>query len=683
MVCKKSIYLILNLCFFSLFAYSVSADHGARLLLTPSTGTFVVGSTFNVSLLLDTNNTDANAIEAHLSFPPNILQVISSSAGKSVIDLWSVPPRFNNMRGAVELQGIITGGLNASDALITTLTFRVRGTGSAIIKITDDSRVLRHDGAGSDFLQHQRNSIYTLMLPPPAGPLVVSETHPDQQQWYKDSNISLAWSFAEGGTADGYSYMVNSLPIDAPDNISEGAEQSVLYQNPGDGTKYFHIKALRNGIWGGVTHFAFTIDTQPPAEFPIEINPGARTSAKQPVILFATTDALSGVDHYELKIIPITPSLSAAVESSLSYDQNLFIEAQSPYVAHPLEYGTYDIIVRAYDKAGNFYEAVRRLTIRKTFLGFSSYDGLEIDGLFVIPWSWIIILLIILLAVLGYKAVRVRRKEQQMRTESLKNTAPEVRKELLELKKYREKYGKLGVFLLLATACALSGRDSAHAYELRVEPPLVTSISRDISNQDIFYVGGKTNIPNSTVVFYLQNMTTGETGSFEVVSNEYGDWFYAHNTFLSSGEYLLWAQSKIGEAASPPSAREDLVVRPTAIQYGSSRLAYDTLYIFIIIALSLFIIALGVVLMRARRRMRNHQERMRKEIREAKEAVQTGFAVLRRDIEAELAAIDKIKMEKNLREEEKEREAQLLADLADIERRIGKEVWDIELSESN
>ena len=67
-----------------------------------------------------------------------------------------------------------------------------------------------------------------------------------------------------------------------------------------------------------------------------------------------------------------------------------------------------------------------------------------------------------------------------------------------------------------------------------------------------------------------------------------------------------------------------------------------------------------------------------KEVKEAEEAVKRGFAVLKRDIEAELSVIHKAKLNKALSLEEKQKEEQLLKDLSEMERYVGREVWDIE-----
>ena len=64
-----------------------------------------------------------------------------------------------------------------------------------------------------------------------------------------------------------------------------------------------------------------------------------------------------------------------------------------------------------------------------------------------------------------------------------------------------------------------------------------------------------------------------------------------------------------------------------------------------------------------------------KEVGEVEEAVRHGFAVLKRDIEAEITAVRRAG---RLTTEEKRREKELLDDLERIRKEIGKEILDIE-----
>ena len=244
--------LFLALGFFAAFAIGVSflpqtakSQNPASLSVSPTSGTFAVGSTFTISLFLNTNGEEVNAIEADLEFPPNKLQVVSPSTGKSLIGIWVTQPTYNNRTGSIKFQGAIPSpGINTSQGLISQITFRATGVGTAVLKFKDGSRVLLNDGKGTNILGQTTNGVYSLILPPPAGPTVVSQTHPDQEKWYPSRSVSLEWDAEEG--IQGYSYSLSDEPVDSPENISEGTRSNVGYKNISDGIHYFHIKKLRN-----------------------------------------------------------------------------------------------------------------------------------------------------------------------------------------------------------------------------------------------------------------------------------------------------------------------------------------------------------------------------------------------------------------------------------------------------
>ena len=649
---------IISLTVFALFLYFAlfpSLVFGARLSLEPTAGTFVVGSTFSVSIFLDTEDELVNAIEINISFSPNKLQVISASTGFSIVNTWAVNPHFNNREGEINLQGIIPSGIYADKGLITTVTFRTKSVGSALVKFTDESRVFLSDGRGTDALYDVTNGVYQLILPPPSGPIVVSETHPDQSKWYPNSNVILKW--ANKSNVESYSYILNSEPIDTPDKISEGIRDSIVYKNLANETHYFHIRALRNGVWGGISHFALNIDTEPPAIFSIEVSPSKRTTNNNPIIRFQTTDVLSGINYYEYKIVSLKPNpeLNEA-------NQNFFIEAQSPQVLN-LEFGNHDLIVRAYDKAGNFREITERLKIVTR--------ASQIINSF---WTWV--LMVFLIIILGYGLRRLRNWHHETISRSAAGKMPDhVDAKLRELKKYQKRYGHLVILLLLLGSLWFVPQIKAQQIEL--SPPLISTVSRNISNEEIFYIGGKTDAANIPVIIYLQNLQTGETLSQNVTSNKKGEWFYRHPVFLSTGNYLLWAQTKFGDQLSPPSPQIQMSIHPTAIQFGASRLSFESLYL--IAAIILFIVVIALItfnIFHFRRGHRKHKQ-FQHEIREAEESLRRGFAILRRDIEAELAVVKKAKFNKSLSIEEKKKEEQLLRDLDQVQRHIGKEIWDI------
>jgi len=642
------------------FAPSVGAS---TLSVSPTSGSFSVGSTFDVQIFLDTEGQNINTLDVHLKFPPNALQVVSPTAGQSIVGVWTSPPTFDNKKGEIILQGGIPGGINANRGLVSTITFRARQVGNFTLKFSDDTRVLLNDGKGTDALNQTQGAVFQFVLPPPAGPSVASETHPDQNLWFSNSNALLRWTNTL--PVSGYSFVLNDIPVFTPDNVVDSNETFVSYKDLPSGTNYFHIKALgQNGSWGGVTNFAIKVDTEPPAKFSVEAKPAPRTTEKTIFIYFNTTDTHSGIDRYEYSVVPLSPKYSPKEASAY---QTFFVESNSPEVAS-LDKGRYDIVVRAYDKAGNFLDSTERVSILTPFV-------------FYIANKWTLAVGLILIIVLALAYRRIRKWFISLEHRHNKKELPEnVEKQLEELINYRSKYGVLPVLLgILGGIFMFSNQIVAQTEKTtKLPPPLITTVSRNISNEDIFYIGGKTENANVDVDIYLQNLGSAETRSFLVTSDENGNWFYRHPTFVSSGEYLLWTQSSIGELSSPPNPQVKMDVGRTAIQFGSNRLSFETLYLIVSTLLLIALVILTTFIISTAKKGRQKHKIMMKEIAEAEESVRRGFAVLKRDIKAELTVIHKNKTNKNISQEEKQKEEQLMKDLERVEKYIGKEIWDVE-----
>jgi len=381
----------------------VYAQSGASLYLQPQSGSFVVGSTFTVSIYLNTGGDNINTVEADLVFPPDKLQVVSPTIGNSFFKIWFGTPTYSNITGTLNFRGgVPSPGINTSNGLITTITFRAKTTGGATINFTDKSKVLLDDGRGSNILTSKTGANLSLILPPPGGPAVSSPTHPDQNKWYGNSSPYFAW---DSNGVRGYSYILNKEPVDVPDDIVDGTDSKTNYKDLEDGTWFFHIKALGSGSWGGSTHYQVLIDKTPPALFPITIEPSDRTASRQPVIIFETTDKTSGIDHYEMKLLNVSRSIvtpEAREELSKALTP-FFIEANSPHLTQPLDLGEYDLIIRAYDKAQNFTETTSKLKIVRGLIRPFGSKGM-LFGDFLINWSIFWTLLLLLLFITAYFA---------------------------------------------------------------------------------------------------------------------------------------------------------------------------------------------------------------------------------------------------------------------------------------
>ena len=350
---------------------------GGSLYLAPSKGSFLVGSTFSISIFVDTKGNEINAVQVDLKFPPDLLQVTTPTAGESFIREWLTPPTYSNVGGFINFKGGIIEGIVTSAGLVSTVTFRAKSSGLAKIEFLDSSKILLNDGKGTPIISTNLDGNYKILVPPPEGPEINSFTHPDSDIWYQDLNPTFSWEKKEGVTD--FSYSFSESPQEIPDIVSEGSGTSVSYGNVSDGIWYFHIRAKENGVWGRASHFGVKIDRSPPQEFELRID------SPSGFVFFNTKDIHSRIAHYEISVLDITKTPIPAP---------FFVEANSPYKIPEVTPGKYSIIVRAFDRAGNWQESKTSFSILSPLISFIEGKGIQIKGI-LFPW-WLIYLFLFL-----------------------------------------------------------------------------------------------------------------------------------------------------------------------------------------------------------------------------------------------------------------------------------------------
>ncbi len=364
--------------------------HAATLRLSPAEGSFVLGSTFDVSIILNTQGAAVNTVETELTFPPKILQLVNPSLGRSIVQIWASPPTYSNQEGRIYLiGGIPAPGITTSEGIVQSFTFRVIAPGQAKIGFGARTSILANDGLGTDVLKQVGPAIFRLVLPSAQGPAIFSPTHPEQGTWYKDPNPIIHWDAS--GNSEGFSFSVDHDPKGTPDTTIDTREAQTSLTNLASGEWYFHVREKAGGSSGGKSHFIVNIDTLPPAAFGVAVSPGARTSDKNPILRFFTTDTLSGFDHFEIKVVSLAKGPT---------ENTFFFEATSPHQLLGITSGRYEVIVRAFDKAGNTRDESVTLHIVSSLFNFISGEGLDLI-FFVIPWNILIPILLILFILFG------------------------------------------------------------------------------------------------------------------------------------------------------------------------------------------------------------------------------------------------------------------------------------------
>lgn len=353
----------------ALFAHTAEA---ASLFLVPSTGEFRTGSTITVDLKIDSEGSGLNAAQATLRFPKETLQVTAVEKTNSAFSFWLEEPTYSNEDGVISFTGGTPYGISGASIQVLKITFTSKGSGTAPITIVD-AAVTASDGSGTNLLSKTGSASFTISptaaLPTPTTgtaavpaipvpkqivreaapasglpikPTIMVPLYPDGTEWYNATNVfNTRWTLPPD--VSGVAAVLNKQPGFTPGE-SEGLFENKSFPALSDGIWYLHIRFKNNIGWGPVAHHRIAIDTQPPLPFELTSLEGDKSDTPSITLNFKTSDALSGLREYHIKIngnewrvIPV---------------QN-FTGSYTVPVENP---GKHRIVVMAHDLAGNGVE---------------------------------------------------------------------------------------------------------------------------------------------------------------------------------------------------------------------------------------------------------------------------------------------------------------------------------------
>jgi len=348
---KKAFHILLSILSFLLLS-AAAQTKAASFFLFPETGSYSIGSTFPVSLMVDSGDVPINAAEAVLSFHAGELEVVDVSKSSSIFSFWTTEPAFSNARGIVEFAGGNSKSFIGSSGSVITITFRVLAVADTKLSFSAGS-IMAADGKASNLLTDMRGASYHLQpritIPAsekgqepvfisegsPQLPFVSSPTHASEGEWYADSDPEFSWEVPPDVTA--VRILLDGKPSTSPTEEYSPPISEKKYKGVPDGIWYFHTRFKNNYGWGEVAHKRILIDTEPPQSFEITIDNEGDQTNPSPILSFESLDALSGINYYEVKI---------------GEEESLIIE-KPYYKITPHAPGDYTLIVRAIDKAKN------------------------------------------------------------------------------------------------------------------------------------------------------------------------------------------------------------------------------------------------------------------------------------------------------------------------------------------
>lgn len=345
-----------------LFVFFSSHVHAADIALSPSSGSYKVGSTVSVSVLLTNNQEAINAVSAGISFTRDILELQSVSKSGSILSLWAEEPSFSNDTGRVSFEGGVTNpGFAGSQGRIVTLSFKVKKQGQGSLTINSGS-VLANDGNATNVLRSLGSASFTITEAEPVviqaptsaptvqSPTVTSSSYPDLSKWYSSRDASFEWSVPSSVTAVRTLYDENASSV--PTKVYEDPISKKTFTVEEDGTFYMHVQFRTAGGWGTVAHRKFQIDSVPPKVVRVTFEGGEVTTNSSPTIRVDATDDLSGLDRIAIQV-----DGGEGIEYPVAISNTYRLSKLSP--------GKHTVTVTVFDKASNQAKATAEVTIEK------------------------------------------------------------------------------------------------------------------------------------------------------------------------------------------------------------------------------------------------------------------------------------------------------------------------------
>lgn len=378
---KEAFVVTLGVLFLFFFWYGSAS--AATLGVTASDTTLSPGETATLRLVVNTEGVAINNVEAKLSFPSDVIEVISTSKAGSILSLWVEDVSFSNSAGIITFNGgILTPGYIGNQGHIVSVVVKAKKAGRAEF-VFSNTAVRANDGLGTNVPTSQTGAILTVVeaatVPPPAAPVPTvtpagtinlalhSSTHPDQTKWYANNTPEFSWNLPAGALE--VRTLIGKNPTATPSVSYIPAISEKKIDELPDGTYYFSLQVRTAEGWGAVSRYRINIDTTSPKPFSVTFPHGNTGWEPQPVVYFNTTDGESGVSHYDIKI----GSDAKPVKSAPLADSN-------PYVLPPQLPGTYTLLVTAVDNAGNIRNGTAEFTIEAIDAPVITYYPETLEG---------------------------------------------------------------------------------------------------------------------------------------------------------------------------------------------------------------------------------------------------------------------------------------------------------------
>ena len=347
---ERSVKLLVTMLF---IVSGIETLYAANITLSPNSGSYKIGQTIYVNVLVTNNQDSINAVSADITYSSDVLEVTSISKNGTIITMWAEEPTYSNIIGKASLEGVILNpGFSGDTGKIVTIVFKTKKVGTGKVVLSSGS-VLANDGNATNILGIlgsasfnivensvvQSSSITTTeIILDKSAPIIKSTSYPESERWYNSREASFEWDVPKSVTAVRALY--NEKENVTPNNAYNLLVNNWSFKTDYDGVKYVYVQFKTKNGWGSVSNYKFQIDTEAPKIIKASFLDEVATIGKAPSVFVLAEDRLSGIDHI-----------------SFSIDGGNFVPHQlsssNLYSLPKQSFGNHTVMVSVIDKAGN------------------------------------------------------------------------------------------------------------------------------------------------------------------------------------------------------------------------------------------------------------------------------------------------------------------------------------------
>jgi hypothetical protein len=145
-------YTISALLVFGCVVFGARGVDAATLSFSPGSTSVSTGNIVSVRAIVSTDGKAINSADGTITFPTDLLDVISVNKNSSIFSLWVEDPKFSNYGGTITFDGGVPNpGFTGQSGEVLSIVFKAKKSGNATI-VYSDAAVRANDGLGTDVL---------------------------------------------------------------------------------------------------------------------------------------------------------------------------------------------------------------------------------------------------------------------------------------------------------------------------------------------------------------------------------------------------------------------------------------------------------------------------------------------------------------------------------------------------